>query len=53
MELLTQEIYNLKIKPSENDFIHSFSKLELSNLNLKPEKNILVGFLPLGPLPSL
>ena len=45
MELLTQEIYNLKIKPSDNDFIHSFSKLELSNLNLKPEKNILVGFL--------
>ena len=45
MELLTQEIYNLKIKPTDNGFIQSFSQLKLSNLNLKSEKNILVGFL--------
>ena len=45
MELLTKEIYNLRLNPEDNDFIYSFSRLELSNLNLKPEKKVLVGFL--------
>lgn len=45
MELLTKEIYNLRLNPEDNGFIYNFSRLELSNLNLKPEKKVLVGFL--------
>lgn len=45
MELLTEEIYNLKIDKSDNDYIHKFSQLRLNELDLEPQKNCLVGFL--------
>ena len=44
MELLSEEIYNLRISPREDDFIYRFSKINLDELNLETNKNTLVGF---------
>ena len=44
MELLSEEIYNLRISPREDDFIYRFSKINLDELDLETNKNILVGF---------
>lgn len=41
MELLSDEIFNLKIKPNGNDFIQKFSELSLDNLELQQE--VLIG----------
>lgn len=41
MELLSEEIFNLKLKPNSNDFIQKFSELSLDNLGL--EQEVLIG----------
>ena len=41
MELLSEEIFNLKLKPNSNDFIQKFSELNLDNLEL--EDDLLIG----------
>jgi hypothetical protein len=44
MELVTQEIQNLTLKPSvNNSFIQHFSKLNLNSLKLDENKKMLVG----------
>ena len=45
MELLSKEVFDLKISPKNDEYIHQFSKLSLDNLNLKSNKKNLVGFL--------
>jgi hypothetical protein len=44
MELLSDEIYNLRISPSQDDYIYKFSKLNLDELELESNKKVLVGF---------
>ena len=44
MELLNEEIHNLRISPREDDYIYRFSKLQLDNLELQSNKKIIVGF---------
>ena len=38
MELLSKEVFDLKISPKNDEYIHQFSKLSLDNLNLKSNK---------------
>ena len=53
MELLSEEIYNLRISPREDDFIYRFSKINLDELDLETNKTILVGFHIFKPISYL